>query len=123
LIRARLSLTFAREIRSARNWGDALLLCLPSVALGELYFGAYRSGFRERQLNQLAEFVIAVSILDVGANTADHYGTIKAQLAEAGTPIPENDIWIAALAREYSLPIVTRDRHFSMVSALTVLAW
>ncbi len=67
--------------------------------------------------------MIAVTILDVGANTADYYGMIKAQLAEAGTPIPENDIWIAALAREYSLPVVTRDRHFSMVAALTVLAW
>jgi tRNA(fMet)-specific endonuclease VapC len=44
-------------------------------------------------------------------------------LAVAGTPIPENDIWIAALVREHRLPLVTRDDHFAKVTGLTILKW
>jgi tRNA(fMet)-specific endonuclease VapC len=55
--------------------------------------------------------------------TVEQYGQIKAEIAEAGTPIPDNDIWIAALAREYELPLVTRDQHFDIVPGLKTLAW
>jgi len=51
------------------------------------------------------------------------YGQIKAELAQAGTPIPDNDIWIAALTREYQLPLVTRDQHFNLVSGMQTLDW
>ena len=55
--------------------------------------------------------------------TAEVYGQIKAELAQAGTPIPDNDLWIAALAREYQLPLATKDRHFALVPGLSTLAW
>jgi predicted nucleic acid-binding protein len=57
------------------------------------------------------------------AATADHYGQIRAALAKAGTPIPENDIWIAALAKEFQLPLAARDRHFDLIAGLQVLKW
>ena len=96
---------------------------LPVVALGELYHGAYKSVHREKQLRQLVEFLPGVTVLDVDAGTADHYGRLRAALAKAGTPIPENDVWIAALARQHELPLATRDGHFALPLGVTVMFW
>ncbi len=98
-------------------------LYLPLTALGELYYGAYRSKNPPKGLAQIREFLKAVVILHPGETTADNYGQIKAALAQAGTPVPQNDIWIAALATEYQLPLAARDDHFKSVSGLNLLAW
>ena len=55
--------------------------------------------------------------------TPETYGRISAQLAKAGTPIPQNDIWIAALALQFDLPLATSDSHFEYVPGLEVLLW
>lgn len=55
--------------------------------------------------------------------TSERYGQVKAELAGIGKLIPENDIWIAAMARQFDLPLVTRDQHFASVLALNTLAW
>ncbi len=96
---------------------------LPLIVLAELYYGAYKSHFPDKTLAGVQSFLNHVKILFPKEATADHYGRIKADLDKAGTPIPQNDIWIAALAREHNLPLVTRDAHFSQVSGLTVLSW
>jgi len=57
------------------------------------------------------------------AETANLYGQIRSALARAGTPIPENDIWIAALAKEFQLPLAARDSHFDLIAGLQVLKW
>ena len=62
-------------------------------------------------------------VLFPGLSTADHYGRIRAALSKAGTPIPENDIWIAAIAQEHQLPVAARDKHFDAVLGLPVLKW
>ena len=54
--------------------------------------------------------------------TAEYYGRIKIRLKSNGTPIPENDIWIAALAQQYRLPLLTHDKHMKCVSGLTLLS-
>jgi tRNA(fMet)-specific endonuclease VapC len=64
-----------------------------------------------------------VIVLSPGLATAEHYGRIRATLSNAGTPIPENDIWIAAIAQENQLPVATRDQHFDQVTGLKVLKW
>jgi tRNA(fMet)-specific endonuclease VapC len=51
------------------------------------------------------------------------YGQVKAELAGIGKLIPENDIWIAAMARQFDLPLATRDAHFAQVPRLKTLAW
>jgi tRNA(fMet)-specific endonuclease VapC len=56
-------------------------------------------------------------------STIERYGQVKAELAEMGRLIPDNDIWIAAMAHQFDLPLVTRDRHFAAVPALKTLAW
>lgn len=98
-------------------------LFLPQQALGELYYGAYRSGRPERHLAQIEEFLIAVDVLTPDKETSSLYGKIAMALALAGTPIPQNDIWIAALALQTGLPLATSDNHFDRVSGLRVLKW
>jgi len=50
--------------------------------------------------------------------TAEHYARIFVQLKRAGTPVPDNDLWIAAIALEFDLTLITRDRHFERIPQL-----
>ncbi len=58
-----------------------------------------------------------------GVDTALNYGQIKNELRSKGKPIPENDVWIAALAIQHGLTLLSRDPHFQNVSNLVVEAW
>ena len=98
-------------------------LYLPLTVLGELHCGAHLSQNPAKHLAQIQNFLAAVVVLSPGVATAEHYGRIRAQLAQAGTPIPENDIWIAALAMEHQLPLSARDVHFGRITGLQVLKW
>ncbi len=98
-------------------------LFLPAVVLGELYHGAFHGSQRERELRSIHELLPAVTVLGITARTAEIFGQISAELALAGTPIPTNDVWVAALAREHGLPVATDDAHFAKVRGLTVLRW
>jgi len=96
---------------------------LPLTVLGELLAGAGRVTRREKALHQINTFLLLASLLLPDETTATNYGDIHAELAKAGTPIPQNDIWIAAQAREHQLPLATHDAHFAQVPGLTVLDW
>lgn len=96
---------------------------VPSIVLGELYYGARKSGHPEANLAKIEEFAGANSILACDAATARHYGLIKAILRRKGRPIPENDIWIASLAQQFELTLITRDEHFDEVEKLSVEKW
>ena len=98
-------------------------LFLPLTAWGELLFGAYHADRPERELANLDEFTPATVLLMPTERTADEYARLKQRLALAGTPIPENDLWIAAAALEHGLPLATRDAHFARVPGLRVLDW
>ena len=77
-----------------------------------------------QKLEALLDLLIANSdVLTVSEATANHYASVRESLRRAGNAIPENDVWIAALAVQESLPVVTRDKHFSYVSGLDVQAW
>jgi tRNA(fMet)-specific endonuclease VapC len=94
-----------------------------SIVLGVLYYGARNSARIEENLGRIDEFATTTSVLFVDADTAREYGKIKDQLRANGTPIPENDIWIAALCRQYGLSVVSRDRHFGLVDGIDLLIW
>lgn len=96
---------------------------LPSIVIGELFFGAYRSGRVEENLDRVADIASANTVLACDEATARHYGQIKNQLREAGCPIPENDIWICALALQHDLSIASRDAHLREVRGIHVEAW
>ena len=98
-------------------------LYLPQQALGELYEGAYRSALPEKNLSKIEQFLEAVEVLTPDEETSRLYGRIAATLAAAGTPIPQNDLWIAAMALQAKLPLATCDGHFDRIAGLTVLRW
>lgn len=98
-------------------------LMVPLVALGELEYGANLAAPPERQREAVRTFMEGATLLLPTARTAEEYGRIKAALKAAGTPLPENDVWIAAVAAERGLPLATRDAHFNHVPGLTVLDW
>jgi predicted nucleic acid-binding protein len=96
---------------------------VPLMVLGEHLFGLLASGKR-RRLKLLLDRLEAESIvLYPNRETADHYAAIRHALRKKGRPIPENDIWIAALARQHDLEIVSRDPHFDDVSEIVRVAW
>jgi tRNA(fMet)-specific endonuclease VapC len=91
--------------------------------LGELRFGARRAVRPDEALAQVRAFLRTTTLLLPDEGTAECYGDLKADLARLGKPIPDNDLWIAAIARQYDLPLATRDAHFDHVPRLQTLAW
>jgi tRNA(fMet)-specific endonuclease VapC len=96
---------------------------IPAPALGELYYGAYNSGQVGKNLDVVDQLSISVVIIRCDRFTARLYGEIRHSLKVKGRPIPETDIWIAALAVQHSLSLVTRDAHFKEVGQLIVETW
>lgn len=96
---------------------------IPAIAIGELYFGAYNSSRVEENRRAVAAFAAQCAILNIDVQTADVYGLIKQGLRIKGRPIPENDIWIAALAVQYNLTVITNDDHFAAVDGISVISW
>lgn len=102
---------------------DAEDIMIPSIVIGELYYGAFKSGKIPENLSRIEEFSSASAIVSCDETTGRHYGFIKNALREKGRPIPENDIWIAALAQQYCMTLVSRDRHFAEIDGLSVISW
>ena len=98
-------------------------LFVPAVVLGELRYGARKSAQIQANLERIRSFEAVASILPVNATTAEHYGIIKEALRTKGRPLPENDIWIAAVAVQHGLPVVSRDEHFREVEGLEFVRW
>ncbi len=96
---------------------------IPSIVLGELFYGARNSIQVTKNLATIDKFITANVVLVCDVATARYYGEVKADLKKAGTPIPENDIWIAAIARQYNLTVVSCDQHFSHVSRIASETW
>jgi tRNA(fMet)-specific endonuclease VapC len=91
--------------------------------IGELCFGAQKSNKTTENLNKIDILVQQSIIFLCDLETAQWYGTIKDQLQREGRPIPDNDIWIAAIAMQHDLILVTRDSHFDEVESLQTEHW
>jgi predicted nucleic acid-binding protein len=107
-------------VREALAHADRI--ALPPIVLGEL-LGAFRAGARERTNREELERFLAsprVDVVPVDEETAERYGEIFAHLRAAGTPIPTNDIWIAATAMQWGLRVHTTDPHFERVPQVVV---
>lgn len=98
-------------------------LSIPVIVLGEYRYGISHSRNREHYEHWLAAHLPKFKILDVDEQTTLPYSTIRSELKKAGTPIPSNDCWIAALSRQHSLPILSRDHHFDLVSRIERVSW
>lgn len=96
---------------------------LPSTVIGELYYGAYNSNRVTKNIKQIEELIESTPILDSNIVTAKEYGIIKKDLKIKGTPIPENDIWISAIAIQFDLKLAGRDDHFKYIDSLNYEEW
>lgn len=96
---------------------------IPIVVVGELYYGALYSTKVEKNILEIKSITSNYNVLKIDEETTITYGNIKAALRKKGKPIPENDIWIAAIAKRYGLVVVTRDMHFKEIERLNVKTW
>ncbi|MFA6033646.1 MAG: type II toxin-antitoxin system VapC family toxin [Myxococcota bacterium] len=96
---------------------SARLVYVPSVALGELRTGFLLGTRAERNEKELREFLAdpVVRVLDVDDESSRIYAELMVDLRRAGTPLPTNDIWIAALGIREGATIVTFDAHFKSI--------
>jgi tRNA(fMet)-specific endonuclease VapC len=98
-------------------------LAIPVIVAGEFAFGIAQSRYREAYEKSLRRMLDRCTVLDIGIETARHYAAIRLELKGAGTPIPANDVWIAALSRQHSMPVLSRDSHFDLVGGLRRRTW
>ncbi len=111
------------EPGAARKFGRAREVAIPVIVLGEYRFGISQSRHKREYERWLQEMVAVSRVLEVNEETAIWYAGLRAQLKEAGTPIPSNDAWIAALCRQHALPLLSRDQHFDLIKGLHRLDW
>lgn len=98
-------------------------IVVPSVVLGEYYSGIRQSRYRGRYEEWLRQYLPLTEIAAVTSATAHEYADICLELKRLGKPIPTNDAWIAALAREHSLPVLSNDTHFDVVDGVRRIAF
>ena len=110
-----------KKVLSALDNHD--FIYLPITVLGELYLGAYRSLNIQKKLEEIRNFLKSCTILDSDNNTADNYGAIKSRLLNIGKPIPENDIWIAAISIQFDLPLYTFDNNFKEIEGIRLFEY
>jgi tRNA(fMet)-specific endonuclease VapC len=96
---------------------------VPFVVLGELRGGFAAGTVGKKNEAKLTEFLSSprVRVLLADDQTTHSYASLFAQLRRQGTPIPSNDLWIAALAIQHDLPLLTSDRHFTHLPQLLIL--
>ena len=114
---------FSRDEAVMTELAKSREIFIPSVVLGELYYGAQKSAHKKENTAVIDKFASANTILACDVDTARQYGKIKESLLAKGRPIPDNDIWIAAIAFQHHLPLVTRDLHFNEIKGLVIKNW
>lgn len=96
---------------------------IPVIVLGEFRYGIAQSRRRSSYEAWLDSNLIHFDILAVTEETAIAYAGLRVALKRSGRPIPANDAWIAALALQHRLPILSRDEHFDVVPGLNRRSW
>src|SRR6266568_1996968 len=93
---------------------------LPVIVLGELYYGIFFGGKREKNLSNLNRFLALprVELLHVDETTTKLFGEIATQLKQSGRPIQQDDMWITALCKQYGYALATADKDFDAVTGL-----
>lgn len=97
-------------------------ISVTSVVLGELLSGFLQGSRELKNRAELQRFLSSerVRVMPVDDETAERYAVILRDLRREGTPVPTNDIWIAASAMQHGLVLVTRDAHYESISQVIV---
>ena len=111
------------EARAVEQLTKATQVAIPAIVLGEYRFGIALSRRRSEYERWLVDALRVCEVLDVGEVTSAQYAELRLELKRAGTPIPTNDLWIAALCRQHAWPILSRDRHFDLVKGVMRVSW
>jgi tRNA(fMet)-specific endonuclease VapC len=98
-------------------------LAIPVIVLGEYRYGIAQSRHRASYESWLSGLLKDCMVLDVNEPTTHYYAEITLELKRKGRPIPTNDLWIAALCRQHSLPLLSQDRHFDWVTGNKRIEW
>ena len=114
---------FANEVEVKDSLASASEIFISSITVGELCYGAKKSARSTENLERIKDFVASLTVLGCDLETAYRYGEVKNKLRFKGKPLPENDMWIAAIALQYNLTLVTRDAHFQEVENLQTVTW
>jgi len=114
---------FADETSVKENLSKIEEVFIPNVVIGELFYGAHKSARSKENIARIEDLASSSVILGCDTETARIYGEIKNALRIKGHPIPENDIWIAAIAVQHNLTLISRDAHFSEIEKLEVAVW
>lgn len=94
------------------------LVYVPVIVKGELEYGALYSANPDKHLSKFSSFLVDCTLLPIDGDTAKVYANIKVLLRKKGKPIPDNDIWIAAIAIQHNIPLYTRDSHFNEIEGI-----
>jgi tRNA(fMet)-specific endonuclease VapC len=108
---------------AVREFSRASQASIPVIVLGEYRFGIAQSRHRNVYERWLRELLSASRVLSINEETTLRYAQIRVELKRAGTPIPSNDLWIAALCRQHASPILSRDQHFDWIEGIKRLEW
>ena len=98
-------------------------LYISTTVLGELFHGAQKSMRVAENIERIERAAAEITILDCDIETARWYGKVHHGLSAKGRPIPQNDIWIAAVALQHGLTLLTKDQHFQNVDDLSIQSW
>jgi tRNA(fMet)-specific endonuclease VapC len=98
-------------------------IAIPVIVLGEYRYGIAQSRNRTNYENWLIGLLTDCLALDINEPTTHYYAEIVLELKQKGKPIPTNDLWIAALCRQHSLPLLSRDHHFDFVTGTKRIGW
>ena len=109
---------FAGDASVQAKISAAPAVYLSVIVLGELYYGAEKSGKPKQNIERVTNLADSLAVMPCDSTTAREYGRIKEALRAKGRPIPENDIWISAMAIQHGLTLATRDRHFQEIPNL-----
>jgi tRNA(fMet)-specific endonuclease VapC len=114
---------FDEEPAAERGLQSARRVYVPSIVLGELYYGAEKSGRRAENLARVDRFGATGIVLAPDIASARRYGAIRDVLRRRGRPIPDHDIWVAAIALQHDLTLISRDGHFREIEGLDIESW
>jgi predicted nucleic acid-binding protein len=111
------------EPRTVQLLRTAHEIHLPLIVLGELLAGFAAGTRAQKNRDELARFMASprVQLMKLDEKTPHHYADVFMALRKQGRPIPTNDLWIAALARQHRLPLLSFDAHFAAVPGLTLI--
>jgi tRNA(fMet)-specific endonuclease VapC len=115
--------TYPPDLREKFN-ALAEQLCISSITLGELHYGAEKSARRTQNLTAIGHFVARIEVLPFGDRAAAHYGQLRAELERAGTPCGPHDMQIGGHARSEGLIVVTNNlREFGRMPGVRTENW